>query len=139
MTNGNKIWVQMKHKYHSTHIKQNKCKKQNIFKPHNEKYEKVLNLGGFWPPTTGEMTRSGPFSMGGETLTSQRCIPNMKTIPSKLWSVASGNQTVSGGDGGGGRDQNQSIPDFVRAYNYGLSIYISLTVKLKTRYQILLF
>jgi hypothetical protein len=31
--------------------------KQNIFKPHNEKYEKVLNLGGFWPPTPGEMTR----------------------------------------------------------------------------------
>jgi hypothetical protein len=41
----------------------------------------------------------------------------MKTIRSKLWSVASGNQTVSGG-GGGGRDQNQSIPDFVRGYNY---------------------
>jgi hypothetical protein len=33
-----------------------------------------------------------------------------------LWSVVSGNQTVSGG--GGGRDQNQSIPDFVRGYNY---------------------
>jgi hypothetical protein len=46
----------------------------------------------------------------------------MKTIPSKLWSVASGNQTVSGGgggDGGGVRDQNQSIPDFVRGYNNG--------------------
>jgi hypothetical protein len=43
----------------------------------------------------------------------------MKTIRSKLWSVASGNQTVSGGgDGGGGRDQNQSIPHFVRGYNY---------------------
>jgi hypothetical protein len=49
----------------------------------------------------------------------------MKTIRSKLWSVASGNQTVSGGGGdssggdggGGGRDQNQSIPDFVRGYN----------------------
>jgi hypothetical protein len=54
--------------------------------------------------------------MGGDTLTSQRCIPNIKTIPSKLWSVASGNQTVSGG-GGGGQDQNQSIPDFVRGYN----------------------
>jgi hypothetical protein len=53
MTHGNKIWVQMKHKYHSTHIKQNKCTRQNIFKPHNEKYEKVLNLGGFWPPTPG--------------------------------------------------------------------------------------
>jgi hypothetical protein len=68
--------------------KKNKCMRQNIFKPHNEKYEKVLNLGGFWPPTPGEMTRPGPFSMGGETLTPQRCIPNMKTIPSKLWSVA---------------------------------------------------
>jgi hypothetical protein len=47
----------------------------------------------------------------------------MKTIRSKLWSVASGNQTVSGGggDGGGGvRDQNQSIPDFIRGYNYFL-------------------
>jgi hypothetical protein len=59
--------------------------------------------------------------MGGETSTPQRCIPNMKTIRSKLWSVLSGNQTVSGGgggDGGGGRDQNQSIPDFVRGYYY---------------------
>jgi hypothetical protein len=53
MTHGNKIWVQMKHKYHSNHIKQNKCKRQNIFKPHNEKYDKVLNLGGFWPPNLG--------------------------------------------------------------------------------------
>jgi hypothetical protein len=43
-----------------------------------------------------------------------------------LWSVASGNQTVSGGGGGdgGGRDQNQSIPDFVRGYNYFESYYI---------------
>jgi hypothetical protein len=52
--------------------------------------------------------------MGGETLTPQRGLPNMKTIPSKLWSVASGNQTVfggGGGDGGGRRDQNQSIPN----------------------------
>jgi hypothetical protein len=39
----------------------------------------------------------------------------MKTIRSKLWSVVSGNQIVSGG--GGGRYQNQSIPDFVRGYN----------------------
>jgi hypothetical protein len=54
MTHGNKKWVQMKHKYHSTHIKQNKCVRQNICKPHNEKYEKVLNLGGFWPPTPGK-------------------------------------------------------------------------------------
>jgi hypothetical protein len=124
MTHGNKIWVQMKHKYHSTHIKQNKCKRKNIFKPHNEKYVKVLNLGGFWLPTPGEMTRPRPFSMGGETLTPQRCIPNMKTIPSKLWSVPSGNQTVSGGGGDGGRrDQNQSIPDFVRGYNKYLCYY----------------
>jgi hypothetical protein len=43
----------------------------------------------------------------------------MKTIRSKLWSVASGNQTVSGG----GRDQNQSIPDFVRGYNEPLGDY----------------
>jgi hypothetical protein len=34
-----------------------KCMRQNIIKPHNEKYEKVLNLGGFWPPIPGEMTR----------------------------------------------------------------------------------
>jgi hypothetical protein len=38
-----------------------------------------------------------------------------------VWSVASGNQTVSGGSSGGGgdggQDQNQSIPDFVRGYN----------------------
>jgi hypothetical protein len=52
--------------------------------------------------------------MSGETLTNQRCILNTKTIPSKLWSVASGNQTVSGS--GGGQDQNQSIPDFVWGY-----------------------
>jgi hypothetical protein len=50
MTHGNKIWVKMKHKYYSTHIKQYKCMRPNILKPHNEKYEKVLNLGGFWPP-----------------------------------------------------------------------------------------
>jgi hypothetical protein len=54
----------------------------------------------------------------------------MKTIRSKLWSVASGNQTVSGGGGsggdGGGRDQNQSIPDFVRGYNKLLS-YLSIS------------
>jgi hypothetical protein len=40
----------------------------------------------------------------------------MKTIPSKLWSVASGNQTVSGDGGDGILDQNQSIPDFIRGY-----------------------
>jgi hypothetical protein len=57
MTHGNKIWVQMKHKYYSTGIKHNKCIRQNIFKPHNEKYEKVLNLGVFLPSTPGEMTR----------------------------------------------------------------------------------
>jgi hypothetical protein len=62
--------------------------------------------------------------MGGETLTPQRCIPNMKTIPSKLRSIASGNQTVSGGGGGGGRDQIQNIPDFVRGYN-NIYIYIN--------------
>jgi hypothetical protein len=56
----------------------------------------------------GPPPRPWPFSMGSVTLTLQRCIPNMKTIPLKLWSVASGNQTVSGG--GGVRDQNQSIP-----------------------------
>jgi hypothetical protein len=85
----------MKHKYYSTNMKPNKCIRQDFFKPTNEKYGKVLNLGGFWPPT--------PL-----------CLPNMKTIPSKLWSVASGNQTVSGGGSGG---QDQSIPDFVRGYN----------------------
>jgi hypothetical protein len=44
----------------------------------------------------------------------------MKTIRSKLWSVVSGNQTVSGG----GRDQNQSIPDFVRGYKYSFKILL---------------
>jgi hypothetical protein len=94
--------------------------RQNIVKPHNEKYEKVLNLGGFWPPTPGEMTRPWPFSMGGEILTPQRCIPNMKTIRSKLWSVASG----------GGRDQNQSIPDFVRGYNYNEQRFLNFSLLL---------
>jgi hypothetical protein len=58
--------------------------------------------------------------MDDETLTPQLCIPNIKTIPSKLWSVASSNQTVSvcGGGDSGRHDQNQSIPDFVRGYNY---------------------
>jgi hypothetical protein len=51
----------------------------------------------------------------GETLTPQRYIPNMKIIPSKLWFLASVNQTVSGG--GRGQDQNQRIPDFLRGYN----------------------
>jgi hypothetical protein len=70
----------------------------------------------FW-----DMTRPWPFSMGGETLTPQRCIPNMKTKQSLQNCVASGNQTVSGGgDGGGVWDQNQSIPDFVRGYNYNI-------------------
>jgi hypothetical protein len=49
----------------------------------------------------------------------------MKTIPLKLWSVASGNQTVSGGSSGGVRDQNQSIPDFVRGYNKMFCLMIS--------------
>jgi hypothetical protein len=44
MTHSNKIWVQRKHKYYSTHIKPNKCMRLNIFKPNNEKYEKVLNF-----------------------------------------------------------------------------------------------
>jgi hypothetical protein len=52
MTHGNKIWVQnklqMKHNYYSTHIKQDKCMRQNIFKPNNKKYG---------PPHPGEMTR----------------------------------------------------------------------------------
>jgi hypothetical protein len=72
----------------------------------------VLHLGGFWRPNPGEITQPWPFSMGGETLTPESCMPNMKTIPSKLWSLASGNQTVSGSR----QDQNQSIPDFVRGY-----------------------
>jgi hypothetical protein len=55
MTHGFKIWVEMKHKYYSTHIKQNNCMRQNISKPHNEKYDKVLNFGGFGPHP-GEMT-----------------------------------------------------------------------------------
>jgi hypothetical protein len=53
MTQGNKIRVKMKHKYYSTNMKLNKCIRQTFFKPHNEKYGKVLNLGGFWSPTPG--------------------------------------------------------------------------------------
>jgi hypothetical protein len=30
---------------------------QTIFKPHNEKYEEVLHLGGFWRPNPGEITQ----------------------------------------------------------------------------------
>jgi hypothetical protein len=48
MTHGNKIWVKMKHRYYSTNMKPNKCIRQTFFKPHNEKYEKVLNFGGFF-------------------------------------------------------------------------------------------
>jgi hypothetical protein len=51
----------------------------------------------------------------------------MKTIPSKFWSVASRNQTVSGGGGEGGRDQNKSIPDFVCGYN-NLSIGVNASM-----------
>jgi hypothetical protein len=110
MTHGNKIWVQMKPKYYSTHIKQiNERGKILQYK----KYEKMLNLGGFWPTTPNDPTLT--ISMSGETLTRQRFIPNMKTIPSKLWFLASVNQTVSGG--GRGQDQYQSIPDFVRGNN----------------------
>jgi hypothetical protein len=45
-----KIWVKMKHKYNSTHMKPYKCIRKNVFKPNNEKYEKVLYLGGILPP-----------------------------------------------------------------------------------------
>jgi hypothetical protein len=48
----------------------------------------------------------------------------MKTILSKLWSVASGDKTVSGGV----RDQNQSIPDFVRGYNYETAFCLLLAL-----------
>jgi hypothetical protein len=50
MTHGNKIWVQMKHKYYSTRIKQNKCIRKNIF---NEKYEKCLIWVVFGHPPRG--------------------------------------------------------------------------------------
>jgi hypothetical protein len=40
----------MQQKYYSTNMKPNKCIRQTFFKPHNETYGKVLNLGGFWPP-----------------------------------------------------------------------------------------
>jgi hypothetical protein len=38
-------------------VKQNKYTKVNFIKPQNEKYKKVLNLVGFWPPHPGEMTK----------------------------------------------------------------------------------
>jgi hypothetical protein len=34
-------------------MKPNKCIRQTYFKPHNEKFGKVLNLAGFWPPNPG--------------------------------------------------------------------------------------
>jgi hypothetical protein len=40
----------MKHKLFSKHMKPNKCIRQNLLKPNNEKYEKVLYSDGFWPP-----------------------------------------------------------------------------------------
>jgi hypothetical protein len=36
----------MKHKYYSTNMKP----RQTFYKAHNEKYEKVLHLGGFLAP-----------------------------------------------------------------------------------------
>jgi hypothetical protein len=57
----------MEHKYYCTHIKQYKYMKQNIFKLHNDKYLKVLNLGGFWPPTRGNDPTLTIFN-GGKTL-----------------------------------------------------------------------
>jgi hypothetical protein len=36
-----------------------------LLKQHNEKFEKVQNLDGFWPPTPGEMTQTWPILMGG--------------------------------------------------------------------------
>jgi hypothetical protein len=42
----------MKHNYFSTNMKLNKCIRQTFFKPNNEKYGKVLNLGGFWNDPT---------------------------------------------------------------------------------------
>jgi hypothetical protein len=54
MTQGNIIWFKMKHKYYSTNMKPNKFIRQTFFKPHNEKYGKVLNLGSFWTLPQGE-------------------------------------------------------------------------------------
>jgi hypothetical protein len=95
-----------------------------IFLSHTMKnMKKCLIWVVFSPPLPGKWPDPDHFSMGDETSTpAQRCIPNMKTTPSKLWSVASRNQSVSGG----GRDQNQSIPDFVRGYNYYINVIESL-------------
>jgi hypothetical protein len=93
----------MKNKYYSTHIKQNKCMRQNIFKPHNEKYEKVL--GWFLAPHPRGNDPTLTIFDGWRDLN-----------PPKVYTKYENNP--GGGDGGGGRDQNQSIPDFVRGYNY---------------------
>jgi hypothetical protein len=79
---------------------------------------KMLILGAFWPPTPwgNDLTKTNIDGWLDLNPPPQRCIPNMKKKPSKLWSVASGNQTVSGG--GSRQDQNQSIPNFIRGYNY---------------------
>jgi hypothetical protein len=50
MTQGNKLLFKMKQKCNCTHMKPNKCIRQNCFKLHNKKYEKVLNLAGLLTP-----------------------------------------------------------------------------------------
>jgi hypothetical protein len=49
MNLGNKIWLKMENKLNSAHIKKIMVQAK-LFEPHNEKYVKVLKLGGFWPP-----------------------------------------------------------------------------------------
>jgi hypothetical protein len=66
----------MKQKYHSTHIKQIKCMRQNIFKPHNEKYEKVLNLFDFLPPS---------HPQGGNDPTMTNCDGLLDLNPPKVY------------------------------------------------------
>jgi hypothetical protein len=48
------VWVQMKHKYYATHLKQNKCMRQNIFSHTMENMKKCLFWVVFGPPTPGK-------------------------------------------------------------------------------------
>jgi hypothetical protein len=74
----------------------------NVYTKYENNPFKIV-VCSLWKPNSFRLRRwTGPQPKSGDTMTDfnpQRCILNMKTIPSKLWSVASRNQRVSGSCG----------------------------------------
>jgi hypothetical protein len=100
-----KKWVKVKHKYYTTNMKPNKCIKVSLSQT-LKNMEKCLIWLVLAPIPWGNDLTLANFD-GWRDL-------NMKTILSKLWSVASRNQTISSSHSkDGGQNQNQSPPDFI--------------------------